>query len=142
MPNYTADQILTYKHGQPYVQFGDARPDHAVVYAALGGQPVRVEGLSVPEAGDIEPIYLHNPRRIGSFTPYGTMITAPDLPEATLVFLERHRTIPRQLAKLGCLTVYIHKGVCKDLSDRASGWEDYIEVLAHGRATDKDLADR
>jgi photosystem II stability/assembly factor-like uncharacterized protein len=142
MPNYTADQIITYKHGAPYIQFGDARPDHPVVYAALGGQPVRVEGLTVPEAGEIEPIYIHNPRRIGSFTPIGSMVTAPDLPEATLVFLEKHRTIPRQLARLGCLTTYIHYGVCKDLSDRAQGWENFIEVLAHGRATEKDLGDR
>lgn len=142
MPDYTADQVITYKHGQPYVQFGDARPDHPVVYAALAGQPLRVEGLADHESGGVEPIWLHNPRRIGSFVPIGQTITAPDIPEATLVFLERHRTIPRQLARMGCLSVYIHYGACKDLSDRASGWEDFVEVLLHGRVTDKDFGTR
>src|SRR6185503_6493262 len=106
------------------------------------GQPVRVEGLSVPESGGIDPIYIHDPRRPGRFKNIGNMQTAPDLPEATLVFMERHRTIPRQLAQIGCLTVYNHVGACKDLSDRMSGWEDFIEVLAHGHVSDKDFGDR
>ena len=142
MPNYTADDIVTMKHVRHYLQFGDARPDHPVLFAVLGGQPVRVEGLSVPESGGVDPIYIHDPRRPGRFKNIGTMQTAPDLPEATLVFMERHRTIPRQLAQLGCLTIYNHVGACKDLSDRMSGWEDFIEVLAHGHVTDKDLGDR
>lgn len=141
MPNYTADQILTMKHGQPYIQFGDARPDHPVIYAATGGQPLKVEGLSAPESGGVEPIWLHGSRP-GKFNAIGQTITAPDIPEATLIFLERHRTIPRQLARLGCLSVYIHGTTCKDLSDRAQGWTDFVEVLLHGRATDKDLGNR
>ena len=63
MPNYTADQILTMKHGQPYIQFGDARPDHPVIYAALGGQPLKVEGLSAPDRAKVD-AYLSSVREV------------------------------------------------------------------------------
>jgi photosystem II stability/assembly factor-like uncharacterized protein len=126
---------------QGYLQFGDPRPDHPVRFAGQDAQNIKVEGLSAPESGGVDPIWLHASRP-GSFRRVGSMVTAPDSPESTVVFLEKHGTVPRQLAKIGCFSVYNHVGSCKDLSDRMSGWTDFVEVLSNGQVTDKDLGSR
>lgn len=142
MPDIGADTIITQKHVRHFIQFGDARPDHVVRFAGQDAQFLKVEGVSMPESGGVDPIYLHNPRRAGKFDIVGTMVTAPDLPEATLVFLEKHGAVPRQLANIGCINVYEHIGACGDLGDRLAGWTDFVLVYANGLITDRDLGDR
>ena len=142
MPDYTADQIVTYKHGQPYIQFGDARPDHVVVYAALGGQPVRVEGVSDPSRAAWTRFLRRSRAGPARFCRSANRSPRPIRPRRRWCSWRSIVLSRAELARLGYLTTYVHYGPCKDLSDRASGWEDYIEVLAHGRVTDKDLGTR
>lgn len=142
MPDINADQVVTRKHKRTFIQFGGSRPDKPILYAGQDANYVKVEGVTLPEAGDITPIWVHDPRRPGKFKLVGRKKTAPDFPESTLVFLEKHGALPRQLARLGCLTLYEPTGACKDLSDPVGGWSDYVMVYADGQAVDKDLGDR
>ncbi len=142
MPDLSADQIVTRKHKRNYIQYGGSRPDKPIYFAGQNANYVKVEGVTLPESGDITPIWVHDPRRPGKFKLVGRKKTAPDFPEATLVFLEKHGAVPRQLARLGCLTLYEVTGACKDLSDPVSGWSDYVLVYADGQPVDKDLGER
>lgn len=142
MPDIGADKITTRKHKRNFIQYGGSRPDKAINFAGQDAAYVKVEGVTLPEAGDITPIWVHDPRRPGKFKLVGRKKTAPDFAEATLVFLEKHGAIPRALARLGCLTLYETTGACKDLSDFVGGWSDYVLVYADGQPVDKDLGER
>lgn len=142
MSDIGADKIVTRKHTRQFVQFGGTRPDRDVLYAGQNMNYLKIDGVTMPEAGDISPIWIHSLRRPGKFQIIGTKKTAPDFPEATLVFLEKHGALPRQLARLGCLTVYMPTGACKDLSDFVGGWSDYVLIMTDGQVTDKDLGER
>lgn len=142
MPNIDADQVVTRKHKRHFIQPGGSRPDKQIYFAGQDANYMKMEGVTIPEAGDISPIWVHDPRRPGKFKLVGRKKTAPDFPESTIVFLEKHGSLPRQLARMGCLTVYEPTGACKDLTDPVGGWSDYVLVYADGQVMDKDLGDR
>lgn len=142
MPDLSADQIITQKHKRNFLQFGRANATNAPVYAGQNSNYLKIEGVSNPESGGVDPIWVHDPRRPGKFKLVGRSRTAPDLAEATLVFLEKHGGVPRQLATLGCFSAFELSGACGDLSDFVGGWKDYVLVYANGEVTDKDLGDR
>ena len=143
MPILTADQIVTQKHKRNFIQFGGARPGNPVAYAGQDAQYLAIQGVGLPESGGVDPIWVPDPRRIGSYTLVGRQITPPDLASATLLLRERHGAIPRQLGKINCqFNLYELTGKCKDLSDFQAGWSDYVLIYSGAIVTDKDLGDR
>lgn len=142
MPNINADEIITQKHVRNHIQWGGSRPSKRTYFAGQNAQYLKIEGVSKPESGGVDPIWVHDPRRPGQFKLVGRTRTAPDLYQSNLVFLEKHGVLPRHLANVGCLTVYELAGKCKDLSDLVHGWSDFVIVYADGEVTDKDLGDR
>lgn len=143
MPAPNADEIITYKHKRNFIQFGGPSPVNVVQYAGQDAQYMSVEGVSDPESGGIDPIWVPDPVRIGAYRLVGRSITPPDLASASLMLREKHGSIPRQLQRIGCaFNLYEPTGVCKDLSDFLRGWSDYVLVYSNALVTDKDYGTR
>lgn len=143
MPNLSADEIITQRHKRFFLQEGGALPVNPVAYAGKEGQYMKIEGLSNPQSGGVDPIYMHDPDGIGRFKLVNRSITAPDLPEATIVLTERHGAVPRALVGYDCpFNVYEVSGKCKSLSDFDRGWEDYVNIYSGAIVTDIDMGDR
>ena len=143
MPNVSANEIVTQRHKRNFIQFGGASPANAVRYAGQDAQYMKIEGVSAPEEGGVDPIFVPDPQQSGRFRLVGRKITPPDLANATVVMLEKKGAIPRQLQRIGCaFNLYELTGDCKDLSDFVGGWTDYVLIYSGGRVTDKDLGDR
>lgn len=143
MSAINANEIITQKHLRHFVQFGGPRPNNAVEYAGKDTQYMKHEGVTSPVNGSIDPIWVHDPHRPGKYRPVGRSITPSDLPTSTLVLLEKHGSIPRQLSALDCpLNLYTPAGPCKDLSDFLSGWTDYVHIHSSGLVTERDLGNR
>lgn len=143
MPKIQADEVITQKHKRNYIQFGGPRPNNVARYAGQDAQYMKIEGVGVPESGGVDPIWVADPRRIGQYRLVGRKITPPDLASATLVLLERHGSIPKQLLRQGCaFNLYEATGECKDLSDFLGGWTDHVLIYSGAITTGKDLGDR
>lgn len=143
MVKLTADLVGTYKHHRLFMQMGGARPGNVVRYQGQDAQYMALDGVSAPESGGIDPIWVQDPRRPGKYKLVGRSITPPDLDEATLVLYEKHGSIPWQLLRTGCpFSVYEVVGKCKDLSDFVQGWSDYVLIYSEGLKTDKDFGTR
>lgn len=141
--NVTADELITHKHKRNFIQWDGARPDKPVSYAGQDAQYIAIEGVSVPESGGVDPIFVPDPRRIGKYKLVGRSISPPDLASATVMMRERHGAIPRQLQKQGCtFNLYELTGKCQDLSDFLRGWSDYILVYSAAIVDNKDLGTR
>lgn len=143
MPNLTADEIVTQKHKRLFIQYGGPYPGNNALYYGQDAQYMSMEGVSLPESGGIDAIWVHDPNKIGKFRLVGRTITAPDLANATLVMREKHGALPRQLLTESCpFNVYEPTGKCADLSDFLKGWSDYVLVYSRALVTDKDLGSR
>lgn len=143
MPNPTADEIITQKHKRNYIQFGGPKPGNTVRYAGQDGQYLSIDGVTVPEVGGVDPLWVPDPRQPGRYRLVGRAVTPADLPSASLMMLEKHGSIPRQLQKQKCvLNLYEVTGTCKDLSDLQHGWADYVLIYSYGIVGDKDLGTR
>jgi len=143
MPNLTADEIVTLRHKRHFIQFGGAKPNSPVKYGGQDAQYMVVEGVSNPETGGLDPVFVHDPRRQGLYRLIGRSISAPDLPQATLLLREKHGAIPRQLTRIGCkFNLYEPTGACGDLSDFLGGWVDYVLIYSGAVVSDKDLGNR
>lgn len=143
MPNLSADEVISHRHKRGFIQYGGAVPTAKVRYGGQDGQYMSITGVSNPEAGGVDPIRVHDPRRPGTYRLIGRSVSPADLPTATIALREQHNAIPRALLQVGCqLNAYEVSGRCKDLSDFISGWEDYVLVYGGGIITDKDLGDR
>lgn len=143
MPQPVSNEIITrVKNKRNYIQFGGALPNNVLQYAGQDAQYMRVSGVSVPEYGTIDPIYVPSPSDNDAYKLVGRKLGTPDLPEATITFLENHGNIPRQLARMGCFNIYEYTGACKDLSDVISGWDAYVLIYANGIVETKNLGDR
>lgn len=143
MSAINANEILTQKFLRHFIQIGGPRPNNPVEYAGKDTNYMKHEGVTSPITGSIDPIWVHDPHRPGKYRPVGRSITPADLPTSTLVLLEKHGSIPRQLAALDCpLNLYTPSGPCKDLSDFLSGWTDYVHIHSNGLVTERDLGNR
>lgn len=142
MPNLNADEIILHRHKRNWLQKGGALPVNPVQFAGKQGQYMKIEGVSIPRSS-VDPIYMHDPDLPGRFRLVNRSITAPDLPEASLVFTERHGAIPAAIAGYSCpFNVYEVSGVCRRLDDFLRGWSDYVLVYSGAIVTDADLGDR
>lgn len=143
MPNINADEIITMKHTRHFLQVGGPSPSRAITYAGQDSQYMKIEGVGVPENGDVSRINVHDPYRVGGFKQVGVSKTAPGFVEATLIFLEKHGAVPRQLGRLGCLNAYELVGACGDLSDFDRGWTDHLNIYELGQVNgNKNLGNR
>lgn len=142
MAKVTADEVVTQKHKRAFIQYGGARPNAAVRYSGQNAQYMKIEGVTMSESGDVNPIYVPDPHRIGRYRLVGRTIEPPDMFEASIVMMEQHGGIPKQLTTIGCFNFYEATGRCKDLSDFGSGWSDYVLVYSGAIVGEKDLGDR
>jgi hypothetical protein len=143
MSGLNPDEIITQKHKRNFIQFGGAQPGNPVQYAGQDAQYMFLDGVSAPESGGVDPVFVPDPRKAGRYKLVARSITAPDLPNATLLMLEKHGSLPRQLQRIGCaFNLYELSGQCKDLSDFLAGWSDYVLIYSGAEVTDKDLGTR
>lgn len=143
MPDLSANEIVTQKHNRAFIQFGGPGPLNAVQFYGQDAQYIAIQGVSAPEQGGIDPIWVPAPTRVGQYRLVGRSVSPADLAAATLVMRERHGAIPRQLQRIGCaFNLYGVVGDCKDLSDFLNGWTDYVLIYSGAIVTDKDLGDR
>lgn len=143
MPKFSADLIVTQKHKRNFIQFGGARPGNGAKFAGQDAQLLAIEGVTVPDSGGVDPVFVPNPNRVGQYKLVGRKITPPDLASATLKILENHGSIPRQLLKQGCVfNLYEVTGKCRDLSDFLRGWESYVLIYSSALVESRDLGTR
>ena len=144
MANFlTADEIITLKHKRNYIQFGGPRPNNPVGFSGQDAQYFTIDAFSLPETGNVDPLWVPDPVRIGKYKLVGRKITAPALPTAQIKIRERHGTLPRQLTVIGCqLNLYENTGVCNDLSNYLQGWSDYVLIYSTGIVVKKEGGNR
>lgn len=143
MSSLNADEVITQKHKRAFIQYGGPQPGNPTKYGGQDAQYMFIDGVSKPETGSIDPIWVPDPRRIGKYKLVGRAATPPDLASASLVLHEAHGTIPRQLLSFNCaFNFYEVTGACQDLSDFSSGWTDYVMVYSNAIVTEKDYGTR
>lgn len=142
MPDIRADEILTQKHKRAYIQYGGARPNNPVAYQGQDAQYMSIDGVSVPELGGIDPIWVPDPRRVGKYKLVGRRYSPADLVTATLNIREKHGSIPRQLLSGCTFNLYETSGICGNLMDFVGGWSDYVMLYTGAVVTEKDLGTR
>lgn len=141
--NLNAADIVMQSHIRTFLQYGGSGPANPLTYYGQDNQWVVIEGVSSPESGGIEPVFVHDPNRPGKYKLIARKKSAPDLPGATIKFLEKRGAVPKQLTTIGCkFNAYQPSGACLDLSDFLSGWTDYVLIFAGMLVTDKDLGTR
>lgn len=140
----SASEVWTLGQRRSAIQWGGPLPTKPAYFSGIGSQRVRVEGISIPDGGGIEPIWMPDPRRARRFVQAGQMQSPPELPEGTLVFAEElGGGIPRHLARLGCFNLYEMGGPCSDLSDLLAGWQGHLMIYENGRSSgNKDAGNR
>lgn len=137
------NELVTQKHVRAFFQPGGPGGNNRALYSGQDMSYIRVEGASQPQLGGVDPMFVHDPNRIGAYKNVATMISTPDLPSATVVLTEKRGGIPRQFTKLGCtFNLYEMVGQCKDLSDFNAGWSDYVLIYPGAVVTGKDFGDR
>lgn len=143
MADLRVDEIITQKHKRNFIQYGGPRPTNPPRYSGQDAQYIEIDGVSSPELGGIDPIWVHDLTRAGFYRLVGRSYKPPALPKASLKIHEKHGLIPRQLLKIGCpFNVYELTGVCGDLSDFTGGWTDYVLIYSQGIVTNKDFGAR
>ncbi|MCK9599165.1 MAG: hypothetical protein M0R06_09005 [Sphaerochaeta sp.] len=143
MPDLTMDEIGLVQHHRLYTQYGGPRPNNRLYYSGLDDQYMILTGVSMPELGNITPIWMPDPRSAGRYRLVGRTTAPPELPTAELTIREKHGVIPRQLMQYGCaFNMYEVSGVCRDLSDPIAGWEDYVLLYSMALVTSKDFGQR
>lgn len=143
MPNPNANEIITQKHKRNFIQWGGPGPQNAAFFAGQNAQYMVIEGVTKPGLGSIDPIWVHDPNKIGRYKLVSRSISAPDLPSATILLREFHGDVPRQLLDVGCaINFYEVSGECKDPADFLRGWQDYVLVYSMALVTDTDLGSR
>ena len=139
----TTDEIVSQRHKRNFLQWGGPYPGNRLTYAGVDGQYAAVDGVTVPEAGGIDPIWVPNPFVPGRYRLVGRSITPPDLASMTLMLKEKHRFIPKQLKPIKCpINIYEPTGTCKNPSDFLRGWSDYVLIYSLGLVSEKDLGTR
>jgi photosystem II stability/assembly factor-like uncharacterized protein len=138
-----ADEVIQQaKHKRTFIQFGGSRPDAKIAYAGQDSQYVSVKAVKNPELGGVDPVWVPDPRFTGKYRLVGRLIVPPKLPTVDLLFREKHGAIPRALLRNGPISIYEQTGTAPDLSDFASGWNDYVMIYENGLVVDKNLGDR
>lgn len=136
------DELISqFQHKRSFIQYGGSVPSALLKFAGQDAQYLAITGVSNPESGGIDPVFVPDPNR-KKWRLAARSISAPDLPSADIVFREKHGAIPRALLTNGKISLFEATGACANLGDFAGGWRDYVMVYEDGEVTDKDLGDR
>jgi photosystem II stability/assembly factor-like uncharacterized protein len=138
----TTSEILLNEHVRNFIQWNGSKPANSPKFSGLDAQYMMVSGVERPEAGDISPIYVHDPRRAGKYRQIARTTSPADLPSATISFYEKLRGVARHLIQIGCFTLYDVIGDCTDLSSFTSGASAYTLIYSEGTVTSKSFGDR
>lgn len=142
MPKPGSNEVITQQFRRFFLQQGGPRPNAVLKYAGQDGQYMVMQGVTINDAGDIEKTYVPDPRRFGAYRTAATSKSVPDPHEATLVLLEKHRSIPWFQFQQNCpVNVYEVVGKCNDPSDFNNGWESYVRIYSYGDTSTKELGD-
>jgi hypothetical protein len=138
-----ADEVHKQSNVRLFFQLGGARPNSPLRFYGQQMQYAYLSGGS-KSYGDIDPVYVHDPTTAGLRKLISRSRGAPDLPEATLMLLQKRGPLPRDLGASGCpFNVYLVVGNCGDLSDPLNGWTNgYVESYVQASPTDVDFGDR
>jgi hypothetical protein len=143
MPLPGAEQHNTQASLRAFYQPGGPGPEQSLYYGGADMGYIKIEGVSIPVSGDVSPMFVHDPRRIGAYTNVATMTAAPDLANATITFSEKRGGVPAILSQSGCTSnFYEVVGDCKDPGNFLSGWSQYCLIYPRGKITSIDLGDR
>lgn len=138
MPKFDANIIIKQGHKRYFYQLNGASPNNTLLYGGQSGQFLNIESVDNPRSGGRSRINVQDPRHPGKFKSVGRENSPPDLPSATVQFMQHQGAIPRSLYSLGeCRTTFFEvNGNCKDPSDFINGWSDYVKVLSNGEQSD------
>lgn len=131
-----ADKIITQKHRRAFSQRGGPGPQYPMRYAGAGETYMSFEDdTNPPGRGSIDPIFTPGVNKRGKYDRIGSSVSAPDIPSATISFLEKHGGIPWVDFDLSCYNnFYESVGKCKDPTDFVNGWSDFVKVYSYGEA--------
>jgi photosystem II stability/assembly factor-like uncharacterized protein len=136
-------ELIKQQDLRAFVQWGGPGPANLVYFAGQGAQYMFIDGVSNPVSGDLTPIRVPHPRIRGAYKLVARSRAAPDLASATLTIHEKHGPIPRQLMNYECaFNFYEYAGKCANLSDKATGFDDYVLVYSYAVPTSNDLGTR
>lgn len=142
MGNTQANENLTQNFIRAFVQRGGPGPSNAVGFSGMDEQYLMVGDISNPDRGGINALNVNDPKRRGLFTRTGVTIDAPDIPNASLTFKQRHGGVPWYKFRLDCpINVYESEGLCEDPSDPINGWKT-LQILSQGLSADKSYTGR
>jgi photosystem II stability/assembly factor-like uncharacterized protein len=143
MPEQGVDVIVTQaKHKRAFIQYGGARPDKPVRYGGQDAQYLAISGVSNPEAGGVDPIWVPDPVRPNKYRLVGKSISTPDLASAEVMFREMHGAVSKALLRNCPFNLYEVTGACGRLMDFSGGWTDYVLIYSYAVTNDKDHGDR
>jgi|GEM_PF-1190894 len=141
MPKPGADLVVTQKHRRAFSQRGGPGPANITRYAGADETYMVFEDDSNPITGGRDPINFHDPLRRagGAYRRIGEKTSAPDFPNATINFMERHGGVPWADFDAGCPNnFYEVVGPCKRPDDFINGWSDFVKIYSYGRANKHD----
>lgn len=136
MPLPKADEIITQQHKRYFYQLRGSAPYNVLKYGGQDGQYLVIESGTLP-IGDVAAINVGDPAQFKKFKRVGSEVSAPDFDTFSVMFLEQHGGIPRQLYNMvDCVTTFFEAtGVCKDPSILSRNNGDYVKLYARGLAT-------
>lgn len=126
-----ASELIKQLSTRLFIQPGGAGSQR--YFYGIGANYVFLDGLTIPINGGVEPIYVPNPYRAGTFRLADRTRSAPALPSWSAQYHEQWAGIPRAAMGRECpVTFYEVHGRCGDLSDLYRGWDSYIWIAADG----------
>jgi photosystem II stability/assembly factor-like uncharacterized protein len=124
-----ANELIKQGNTRSFYQPGGAGA--ATYFFGLDTQYHFIDGANLPVNGDINPIYVPDPRRANAYRLVSRTQDPPDLPEISLNFMEKWGGIPRVLMAPKCqFNIYEVHGDCEDLSDFYRAWASYMLIYS------------
>lgn len=135
MPKIGADKVLTQKHRRAWSQRGGPLPSNTLRYAGPSEQYMMFDAADNPVRGSETPINVHSPNQRGAYETVGRTVAPPDLPKASITFLQKHGGIIWTDYDMTCgQNFYESAGSCKKPADFLNGWSDFVKIYSYGEA--------
>lgn len=124
-----ANELIKQGNTRSFYQPGG--PGQNVYFFGLDTQYHFIDGAELVVNGDINPIYVPDPRRANAYRLVSRSEDPPDLPTVSLNFMEKWGGIPRVLMAPKCqFNLYEVHGNCEDLSDFYRAWSGYMLIYS------------
>jgi Photosynthesis system II assembly factor YCF48 len=119
------------KQGSTRAFYQPGGPGATKFFYGLDTQYFFIDGAEMPTNGDINPLFVPDPRRPNRYRLVGRTIDPPDLATVDLIFREKWGGIPRALMAPKCsFNLYEVHSDCADLSDFYRGWDSYMLIYS------------